>query len=397
MLPYLLTGTDPPRYAAYLERKLAEAYRAFHEAALPLGEVQVWPSAPRHYRMRTEFEIVHREGTYDYAMFMPGTSRLIITNHPDLHARSIDELMDPLRQAVCAAPSLRERLFGVEFLANQGGEVVAALHYHKMLGEDLAQALRQARRQLQDAGLRVELCARARGQLLAAERSELTETYALPGGGVHLIQVIGTFSQPNAGVCTRMLEFARGCAEQASAGARGDLLELYCGSGTFTVALAPCFRQVLATEVSRTAARTVRRNLQVNDIANATIIRLSAAEVSQALQRRRTFRRLEEQGINLPDWRFAAILLDPPRQGIGDEATLQLAARFEHIIYVSCSLPSLLADLQQLRGSHAIVRAGFFDQFPYTPHLESIIHLVRRDKAMHGTPPAVTDHPSPGR
>lgn len=378
MLPYLLTDTDPPRYAAYLGRKLSEVHRAFREAALPLGEVQVWPSAPRHYRMRSEFEIVHRGGTYDYAMFMPGTRRLIITNHPDLHARAIDELMDPLRQAVCASPLLCERLFGVEFLANQAGEVVAALHYHKPLDEELGQAMRQARRQLQAAGLRAELCARARGQLLTAEHNELTETYALPGGAVRLIQVIGAFSQPNAGVCTHMLEFARSCAVQASDGAQADLLELYCGGGTFTVALAPCFRRVLATEVSRPAARTARRNLQGNDITNTTIIRLSAAEVSQALQRRRTFRRLEEQGLDLCGWRFAAVLLDPPRQGIGDAAALRFAAGFDHIIYVSCSLPSLLADLQQLRGSHAIARAGFFDQFPYTTHLESIIHLVRR-------------------
>ena len=52
-------------------------------------------------------------------------------------------------------------------------------------------------------------------------------------------QVEGAFSQPNGGMCAKMLAWAkrvtRGSGEH-------DLLELYCGNGNFTVALAPNFR-----------------------------------------------------------------------------------------------------------------------------------------------------------
>ena len=55
------------------------------------------------------------------------------------------------------------------------------------------------------------------------------------------MQVEASFSQPNAGMCCNMLSWARGVT--TGSGSR-DLLELYCGNGNFTVALAPNFRRV---------------------------------------------------------------------------------------------------------------------------------------------------------
>ena len=42
-------------------------------------------------------------------------------------------------------------------------------------------------------------------------------------------QLEGAFSQPNAGVCERMLEWAHDATRGSQA---GDLLELYCGAPT---------------------------------------------------------------------------------------------------------------------------------------------------------------------
>ena len=49
----------------------------------------------------------------------------------------------------------------------------------------------------------------------------------------------GGFSQPNGRMCEKMLTWA---AEVTRGSAEADLLELYCGNGNFTVALAPNFR-----------------------------------------------------------------------------------------------------------------------------------------------------------
>jgi tRNA (uracil-5-)-methyltransferase len=54
------------------------------------------------------------------------------------------------------------------------------------------------------------------------------------------LQVEGAFSQPNGGVCQHMLNWA----VDATKGSSGDLLELYCGNGNFTIPLAQNFKQV---------------------------------------------------------------------------------------------------------------------------------------------------------
>ncbi len=67
---------------------------------------------------------------------------------------------------------------------------------------------------------------------------------AMPVGPMTLLclQVEGAFSQPNGGMCEKMLMWA-GKVTQGSND--HDMLELYCGNGNFTVALAPNFRQAL--------------------------------------------------------------------------------------------------------------------------------------------------------
>lgn len=52
-------------------------------------------------------------------------------------------------------------------------------------------------------------------------------------------QVEGAFSQPNGGMCEKMLTWAKKVTRGSS---EHDMLELYCGNGNFTIALAPNFR-----------------------------------------------------------------------------------------------------------------------------------------------------------
>ena len=61
-----------------------------------------------------------------------------------------------------------------------------------------------------------------------------------------------------------------------------------------------------------------------------------------------------------------------------DEATLALAAQFERVIYVSCNPETLRANLERLSASHSIAAAALFDQFPFTPHIESGVLLVKK-------------------
>ena len=59
------------------------------------------------------------------------------------------------------------------------------------------------------------------------------------------LQTEGAFSQPNSKVCEHMIEWAMKLGESNRDSKVGpDLLELYCGGGTFTVPMSTVFRKV---------------------------------------------------------------------------------------------------------------------------------------------------------
>jgi tRNA (uracil-5-)-methyltransferase len=102
---------------------------------------------------------------------------------------------------------------------------------------------------------------------------------------------------------------------------------------------------------------------------------MSSDEISTALSGGREFFRLRE--IDLESYRFDTLLVDPPRAGL-DDTTLQLASRFERVLYISCNPETLGRNLQALNASHRIEAFALFDQFPYTHHMECGVLLRRR-------------------
>jgi tRNA (uracil-5-)-methyltransferase len=154
----------------------------------------------------------------------------------------------------------------------------------------------------------------------------------------------------------------------------GDLLELYCGAGNFTLPLSFHFPKVLATEISKSSVAAAHYNIGANNIQNVKIIRLSSEELVEAMLEKREFRRLEH--IKLTNYDCQTVLVDPPRAGV-DEATISLIRRCPNIIYISCNLDTLTRDLDQLLISHQIKRIAFFDQFPYTHHAEYGVYLEK--------------------
>ena len=183
-------------------------------------------------------------------------------------------------------------------------------------------------------------------------------------------QVENSFTQPNAKICEKMLTWAVNNTKHC----QNDLLELYCGNGNFTLALAQNFERVLATEVSKTSVKSALYNMNLNNIRNIDIVRMSSEEITQALNKERDFRRLAE--INLDDYQFSTLFVDPPRAGL-DEQTVKLANRFEHIIYISCNPDSLVENLKQLKN-YDIKKIALFDQFPYTDHMECGVILQKK-------------------
>ncbi|WP_141354004.1 tRNA (uridine(54)-C5)-methyltransferase TrmA [Zoogloea ramigera] len=360
-----LPSFDPADYPQQLASKVARYKAEF--AAFDLPEPEVFASEPQAYRLRAEFRMWHTGDRVDYAMFDPAdpkTAIVLDTFAPA--APPIAAAMPRLRDALIASEPLKRKLFQVDFLATLSGELMITLVYHRPLDEAWEAAAAGLA-----AELGVQLIGRSRKQKIVLGRDWLLEAFELDGRQLHYQQLDGSFTQPNGGVNRKMLGWARARA----AGIGGDLLELYCGNGNFTVALAPLFGRVLATEMSKPSVRAAEYNLEANGVANVTMVRMASDEISDALAGGREYRRMKD--VDLAAYNFTTLFVDPPRAGL-DAPTVELARGFDNILYISCNPNTLRDNVAALQATHRIAAAAAFDQFPYTHHLECGLLLVRR-------------------
>ncbi|MAS41458.1 MAG: tRNA (uridine(54)-C5)-methyltransferase TrmA [Porticoccaceae bacterium] len=357
----LATAPEPLSLAA----KVAQLRHHFGRR-LP-NDLEVYPSPSRGYRMRAEFRIWHQGDRCHYAMHRPGRGGrpYVIDDYPP-GSPAIADLMPRLLAGINGDAELRRRLFTVEFLTTTGGEALVTLIYHRALGAPWQRAASTLSQQLG-----CSLIGRSRGQRLVIGTDYVTETLTIAKRTYRWRQYETGFTQPNAAINREMLAWAA----RHGGGLDGDLLELYCGNGNFTLVMAGEFRRVLATEVAKLSVRAAAHNLRANDIGNVDLVRMASAEVGDALAGVRPFRRLSH--LDLASYEFTTLLVDPPRAGL-DAATIGLAENFKNILYISCNPLSLLNNVIQMEASHGIVAAAAFDQFPNTPHLECGILLRRR-------------------
>jgi tRNA (uracil-5-)-methyltransferase len=360
-----LPRIDPANYAAQLAGKVAQFQRDFAPFAIPAPEV--FPSAPEHYRLRAEFRVWHQGDDLHYAMFDPENPRqpVMVEDFP-VAAESICALMPRLLDRLRGSQTLRGGLFQADFLATLSGELMVTLIYRRPLGAGWELAARDLA-----AALNIQVIGRSRGQKVILDRDWLLEEFELNGRRLRYQQVEGSFTQPNGGVNRQMLGWA--CSQAAGLG--GDLLELYCGNGNFTMALAPLFGKVLATEVSKSSVHAAHYNMAANEVDNLALVRASSEEIAAALAGRTVLRRLKD--IDLAGYRFSTLFVDPPRSGL-DATTVEFAAGFDNILYISCNPQTLQENVAALQATHVVGAAAVFDQFPYTHHLECGLLLTRR-------------------
>lgn len=356
---------SPEAYEHQLDEKLIRLQQDFAEFSLPA--LEVFRSPLKHYRMRAEFKMWHEGETVSYAMFKPGEYRkpYPVTDFP-IGSERINQLMPLLREAIHREPVLRERLFQVEFLTTLSGQALVTMVYHKKLKDDWRAAAQRLHQEFD-----IAIVGRSRGQKEIIERDFVIETLQVDDKVFHYQQVEASFTQPNARVCEKMLSWA----VEKSREFGGDLVELYCGNGNFTLPLAQNFNRVLATEVATSSVNSAHYNMALNQVTNVAVARMSSEEFSQALNKVRSFYRLRD--IDLDSYQFSTIFVDPPRAGM-DPLTTEITQGFDNIIYISCNPDTLRDNLKTIVQTHHITDFAVFDQFPYTHHLECGAILQRK-------------------
>ena len=361
----MIRPQDAATYAAQLADKQARLQELLAPFDAPAPEV--FDSPLSHYRLRAEFRLWRDGEQRHYAMFEPGDKRapILLEDFP-IASQRINDLMPRLKAAWQASPTLGHKLFQVEFLTTLSGDALITLAYHRPLDDAWAQAAEPLA-----AILGASIVGRSRGQRRVVGRDYVSETLSVAGREFRYRQPEGAFSQPNGAVCQKMLGWAYDVLGERD----DDLLELYCGNGNFTLPLATRVNRVLATEISKSSVNAALANLADNGIDNVTLVRLSAEELTQALNKVRPFRRLAD--VDLDSYRFGTVFVDPPRAGM-DPDTCELTRRFERILYISCNPETLAANIAQLHDTHRISRCALFDQFPWTHHMEAGVLLEKR-------------------
>ena len=322
-------------------------------------EIRVHPSPPWNYRNRTRLRVRTRPFVLGYNR-LRGSELLAVEQCPissPLINRAIAALWE-LGRADKASADVRE----IEFFANADDtRLLAELtvqeagwwHGRKSDVSQFVIALRAAVPEI--TGVCV-FHATAQGALEREDiPAELQETFSAD----HLLYSTSTANyQVSAGSFFQTNRFlADKLVEVVTEGRSGDYaLDLYAGTGLFSVALAKNFREVRAVESSPFSFHDLVRNCPQN-------VRLHQEAVEDFLGE-------AERDL---------VVVDPPRAGLGQKVAGLLAdSGAPRITYVSCDPATLARDLVVLMASgYRIDEAHLVDLFPQTFHIESVLQLVR--------------------
>lgn len=143
-----------------------------------------------------------------------------------------------------------------------------------------------------------------------------------------------------------------------------DVLDVYAGSGSFSIYLSDLANQITCVESALSSINDGEENFKANNINNISYIRENADTALPALA-----------GDNK---KFDVTILDPPRKGCSREvleAVKQITDKM--LIYVSCNPATLARDYKLLSDRFRAEFVQPVDMFCHTYHVESIMVMTR--------------------
>ena len=186
--------------------------------------------------------------------------------------------------------------------------------------------------------------------------------YRLPRFDLELQFEPTDFVQVNGAVNEALVARA---LELLEPGASSRVLDLFCGLGNFSLALARHAAHVTGVEGEGALIERARGNAQRNGIGNTEFHagNLAVAPTSDSCPWLRHS--------------YSHVLLDPPRTGAREVLAAVAALAPRRVLYISCHPGSLARDLGVLVHEHGFTldAAGVVDMFPHTAHVESLALL----------------------
>ncbi len=326
-------------------------------------EIHLHPSPPWNYRNRTRMQLQH-EPSFALGYFRANSHQILPVEECPISSALIN-------QAIAAVCKLGREgtvpldAHGVQFFANHDETAMLVEIYVRSKADEagyakFAATLTSAVPAISGVIVIVNPDIDESGDTAV---SNLAPIKQVAQGRDHLTyQAVGRDYRVGAGSFFQTNRFlVDELAQVATADVKGQTaLDLYAGTGLFTVVLAASFENVVAVEASPASIADLQQNAPAN--------------VQAVLATTQAF--LEKQaGALKPDF----VLLDPPRAGLGEKATTALCrTTTSRVTYVSCDPATLSRDLRVLvESGFKVQQAHLVDLFPQTGHMETVLYLAR--------------------
>lgn len=179
--------------------------------------------------------------------------------------------------------------------------------------------------------------------------------------GKKIFYSLGSFFQANLAILPFFVKTLRSLL---SLNPEMHLLDLYAGVGLFGIAFAGEVGGVWAVEENPAALELAQFNREFHGL-------------SQVFLRQGKTEDCLDEILKAWEGKPKAAICDPPRKGLGSALEkLTEAKSLRPLLYISCSPPALLQDLQKfLKAGWHVDRVVPFDFFPQTRHLEVVVRL----------------------
>lgn len=138
-----------------------------------------------------------------------------------------------------------------------------------------------------------------------------------------------------------------------------SLLDLYCGTGTIGIYLNEYFEHILGIDIVKENIENAFLNKKINKIDNISFQHKDASSIENTY--------------------FDAVIVDPPRAGLGEKTKEHLLnINSKIIIYVSCNPNTLKKDIEKLKEKYQLVEITPVNMFPKTEHIECVSLLIHK-------------------
>lgn len=356
-------------YQKQLNQKLSDINGSFALKDLDLTCQTILPSpVTEHYRNRMDF-VIDFEGRV--GMREKGKWWKVIDGHTCFLAdTSIERLFTHVRSwTKTAGLSFYDRKAHTGLLryavirATRSGETLINIVTSTPATEEETLLVRTALQSLATVTGATTLIWSQNTTITDVSYGDLLETISGPGYIQELIRGSTFRISPNAFFQTNShgAELLLDTVDEFCGDLKGKtLLDLYCGSGFFSIALAGQAQKTIGIEMVEEAIADARINATLNQVDVA-------------------FHDAKTEDFDWKQFNADVVILDPPRSGMHDKALADiLATPPEEIVYVSCNFKNFAREMVQLQKIYHVDNMRAIDMFPHTPHVELVSKLTRK-------------------